>query len=137
MHGDLVEIITSVIELHCTYDKKEVEGSSKLFEKACMSILYSFGPCPAPTQEEKERGFDETHCQNDLGEGLTIYPYDERAQVAGKHFLKHIIGEKNAKLMIDHSEMHHCQDADCSCAAGNKDSGHLVMSQEPLLTPRR
>jgi len=49
--------------------------------------------------------------------GVTSHNYEEHAQRAGRYALRHMVGEKTAKLMIDHSEYHHCSSACCSGAA--------------------
>jgi hypothetical protein len=39
------------------------------------------------------------------------------AQSLGRKLLCHLVGPEAAREMIDHAEMHHCEDADCSSAA--------------------
>ena len=94
---------------------KDIEGSAKLYDFACMTLMHCFGPNIKLTKEEK---MDLTpRLIQAVWEGITIYPHDENAQKYGRYFLNRLIGKKNAKIMIDHSEMHHCEDAECSCAA--------------------
>jgi hypothetical protein len=80
-----------------------------------MALVPCFGPNTKLTKEEKVDLFP--RIAEAVCEGIAIYPHDEEAQLSGRYCLNRLIGKKNAKIMIDHSEMHHCEDAECSCAA--------------------
>lgn len=49
--------------------------------------------------------------------GLCIHNNDSDAQDMGKRFLSVLVGSELAMEMIDRAETHHCEDAECSCAA--------------------
>jgi hypothetical protein len=49
--------------------------------------------------------------------GVTKHEHDEEAQSMGRGILYRLLGKENAKIMIDHSEMRHCEDAACAGCA--------------------
>jgi hypothetical protein len=52
-----------------------------------------------------------------LWHGIIKHKHDEDAQGIGRLLLRGLVGEENAKEMIDHAEMHHCAGEECiGCA---------------------
>jgi hypothetical protein len=49
--------------------------------------------------------------------GVMKHKHDEDAQRAGRDLLRHLVGEKNAKILIDHAEMRHCAEEECAGCA--------------------
>jgi hypothetical protein len=49
--------------------------------------------------------------------GVLKHKYDEDAQDVGRRLLGLLVGKESAKEMIDHAEMHHCEDEDCAGCA--------------------
>jgi hypothetical protein len=54
---------------------------------------------------------------NIVWHGVIKHKYDEEAQAGGRAFLRFLVGAESAKEMIDHAEMHHCEDEDCAGCA--------------------
>jgi hypothetical protein len=97
----------------------------ELHSKTCDADFYTFschsvGICFRPGLE-----FDYYDEIQDLFQrtisyvwfGITKHKYDEDAQNTGRSLLCHLAGKENAKKMIDHSEMHHCEDEECTGCA--------------------
>jgi hypothetical protein len=49
--------------------------------------------------------------------GIIKHKHDEETQKTGRGFLRNLVGEESAKEMIDHAEMHHCEDEECAGCA--------------------
>jgi hypothetical protein len=50
-------------------------------------------------------------------QGVIKHKYDEGAQEYGRRLLYFLVGKETAKKMIDHAEMHHCEDEECAGCA--------------------
>jgi hypothetical protein len=49
--------------------------------------------------------------------GVIKHKHDEDAQDIGRGLLRFLVDEESAEKMIDHAEMHHCEDEGCAGCA--------------------
>jgi hypothetical protein len=49
--------------------------------------------------------------------GVIKHKHNDQAQDIGRSLLRQLVGEETAKEMIDHAEMHHCEDEGCAGCA--------------------
>jgi hypothetical protein len=89
------ENVVKTLEVH--------NRSADLYVAACKAIGGCFGPGSKIPVDVHHRSIT---C---VWHGITIHADNEEAQEIGRSLLKFIVGEKHAKELIDHSEMHHCE----------------------------
>jgi hypothetical protein len=104
MKGRVLENVMRISELH--------KDSEKVYSPACDII----GHCiSTPRTDMQLKMYNRV--VHWVWHGVTKHKDHEDAQEIGRELLRHIVGPENALKMIDHAEFHHCEDADCSCAA--------------------
>jgi len=101
--GRIFENVVKVLELH----REEV----LLYYCGCEALGSCTGPDFNVSQQLQHRA---VQC---IFDGILTHKNEEDAQSVGRGLLVEVIGQENAMRMIDHAEMHHCEDADYSCAA--------------------
>jgi hypothetical protein len=106
---NLLEIVTCVMEEHCTYEKRDVKGSAKLYDFACMNLLTCFFVLLELTEEKKKDLM--SRIVRAALKGLDIYPDNKLAQDAGKMLLHHVVGAEKTQILIYHSKMHYPEGA--------------------------
>lgn len=106
----VMPVIVGLMEHHAL-DKDE-EKSSSIYVSGCQIFLNC---CCA--MEELEKGALWKRTVQCVWNGITIHRTDGDVQDSGRHLLTILVGPEAAVQMIDHAEMHHSEDAECSCAA--------------------
>lgn len=104
---DVLELIVSGAEKAV----KKKDSNPMHFVFACFAIRYS-----ADCRADIESTLFQRMIQS-VYDGVVVFPDDEECQDIGRYVLNLLLGPEDAKAMIDHAEMHHCQDAECSGAA--------------------
>jgi hypothetical protein len=77
----------------------------------CIAVGISFGPGREVSNTLFQR------IVSHVWHGVIKHKHDEEAQDDGRSLLRHLVGEETAKKMIDHAEMHHCEDEECAGCA--------------------
>jgi hypothetical protein len=77
----------------------------------CNAIGISFGPGCEVNNSLFQR------IVSHVWHGVIKHKHDEEAQDDGRLLLRHLVGEEAAKKLIDHAEMHHCEDEECAGCA--------------------
>jgi hypothetical protein len=106
--GMILEKLVEVFELN---DKIADEN---LYYTYCLGVAHSFLH-PGVALEVDTHLFQQI--VSHVWHGVTKHKYDEDAQDVGRSLLCCLVGEETAKQMIDHSEMHHCEDEECAGCA--------------------
>jgi hypothetical protein len=78
----------------------------------CLSVGSSFGP---PGREVNGDLLE--RIVSHVWHGVIKHKHDEDAQDTGRSLLSYLVGKESAKEMIDHAEMHHCEDEECAGCA--------------------
>jgi hypothetical protein len=102
--GRVLGNVMRISELH--------KDSEKVYSSACLII----GNCISTPRTDMQRKMY-NRVVHWVWYGVTKHKDHEEAQEVGRALLRHLVGPENALKMIGHSEFHHCEDADCSCAA--------------------
>jgi hypothetical protein len=86
-----------------------------LYYKYCLCVGNSLFHPSGVRFEVKKESFQ--RMVSHLWNGVIKHKYDEDAQKHGRRLLYLLVGTEAAKEMIDHAEMHHCEDEDCAGCA--------------------
>ena len=81
------------------------------YRRYCYSVGSSFGPGREVNNNLFQR------IVSHIWHGVIKHRHDEEAQETGRSLLSYLVGNENAKEMIDHAEMHHCEDEGCAGCA--------------------
>jgi hypothetical protein len=77
----------------------------------CIAVGSSFGPGCQVSHNLSQR------IVSHVWHGVIKHKDDEEAQDIGRSLLRYLVGDETAKKMIDHAEMHHCEDEGCAGCA--------------------
>jgi hypothetical protein len=83
----------------------------KFYMHYCFSVGSSFGP------GREVNGNLYKHIVSHVWHGVLKHKHNEDAQETGRCLLSYLVGKESAKKMIDHAEMHHCEDEGCAGCA--------------------
>jgi hypothetical protein len=103
--GMTLEKLVDVFELNSeTQDEK-------FYMHYCTAVGSSFGP-------GNEVNFNlYSRIVSHVWHGVLEHKHDEDVQKTGRYLLRQLVDEESATKMIDHAEMHHCEDEDCAGCA--------------------
>jgi hypothetical protein len=73
----------------------------------CFAVGSSFGPGREVNNDLYQR------IVSHVWHGVIKHKDDEEAQDIGHRLLRHLVGQEAAMKMIDHAEMHPCEDEEC------------------------
>jgi hypothetical protein len=83
-----------------------------LYQHYCVTVAHSFSP-----GREVDLSLAIERIAFHVFHGIVKHKHDEVAQDIGRDFLRFLVGEEEAKEMIDRAEMHPCEDPDCAGCA--------------------
>ncbi|CAB9509034.1 expressed unknown protein [Seminavis robusta] len=106
----VMPVLVTLMETH-GLDAEE-HKSCDLFVSGCEMFMI----CARAMEGLVESAHAERMVQS-AWSGITYHKNDSEVQEAGRDLLTRLVGPETALEMIDHAEMHHCEDAECSCAA--------------------
>jgi hypothetical protein len=96
------------------FDLNYQTANEMLYKKYCLCVGNIFFH-PGVQFEGKKESFK--RIVSHVWHGVIKHKYDEKAQEYGRRLLCLLVGKKAAKELIDHAEMHHCEDEDCAGCA--------------------
>jgi hypothetical protein len=82
-----------------------------LYKYYCVAVSQSFGPGREVNTNLRES------ILSHVWHGVLKHKYDEEAQFIGRNFLRFLVGEEKAKIMIDQADMRHCAEEECAGCA--------------------
>jgi hypothetical protein len=88
-------------------------ADAKFYQHYCLAVSIGLGP--HLDDDVKNKCFH--RIVSHVWHGITMHKHDDEVQDLGRRFLRYLVGEETAKKMIDHAEMHHCEDEECTGCA--------------------
>jgi hypothetical protein len=88
-------------------------ADAKFYQHYCLAVSIGLGP--HLDDDVKNKCFH--RIVSHVWHGITMHKHDDEVQDLGRRFLRYLVGEETAKKMIDHAEMHHCEDEECAGCA--------------------
>jgi hypothetical protein len=81
------------------------------YQHYCIAVGSNFGPgCEVSNNLFQRIVYHVWH-------GVIKHKHDEESQHIGRLLLCNLVGEESASKLIDHAEMHHCEDEECAACA--------------------